>query len=72
MVLKNEVKFGDVLLYAGRTGRLTPCIYVRQQTEAVAVVLFEHATTVAKVKFDRLTRPSACSVEIDKLFDEYV
>ena len=69
MVCGNEAKFGDVLLYESfRTrehGVATPCIYVRQQNKDIAVVLFQHATTVAKVRNERLTYPPMYDGEID-------
>ena len=59
MVCGSEARFGDVLLYESsrRPGVTTPCIYVRQQNKDTAVVLFQHAMTVAKVSNERLTYP---------------
>ena len=55
MVSQIGLNFGDVLLYTSKgTKRKTPCIYVRKQSNDVAVVLFRHATTVAKVSCCRL------------------
>lgn len=73
MVCGSEARFGDVLLYESsrRPGVTTPCIYVRQQNKDIAVVLFQHATTVAKVSNKRLIYPPMCNGEIGKLFDEF-
>lgn len=67
MVYGSEAKFGDVLLYESkrRLGDTTPCIYVRRQNKDTAVVLFQHATTVAKVRNERLTYPPMYDGEID-------
>lgn len=67
MVIGSEARFGDVLLYESprRPGATTPCIYVRQQNKGTAVVLFQHATTVAKVSNERLTYPPMYDGEID-------
>ena len=55
MVSQSGLNFGDVLLYTSkRTQRKTPCIYVRKQNNEVAVVLFRHAISVAKVNCCRL------------------
>lgn len=67
MVRGSEARFGDVLLYESkrRPGVTTPCLYVRQQNKDIAVVLFQHATTVAKVSNERLTYPPMYDGEID-------
>lgn len=67
MVCGSEARFGDVLLYESkrRPGATTPCIYVRQHNKDTAVVLFQHAMTVAKVSNERLTYPPMYDGEID-------
>lgn len=71
MVSQNGLNFGDVLLYTSkRTQRKTPCIYVRKQSNDVAVVLFRHAISVAKVNCCRLELLKEASANSELVFSD--